>query len=125
MAGPFTPGDVALESYTFLSHVRSGLATAMAGAPGQVTAGVPVFGDGVARHPAAVQIRLRGPGDVLSLDERQIVRRHPADGAAGVEPGYLAHVEFDQPGLPWLFTPLPAAPRLTPWLVLVVLAEGR
>ncbi len=64
---------------------------------------------------------------MLALDARQVVRAYPAPGSLGVDPNYLAHVEFDRPDLPWLFTPFaPAAGGigLAPWLALVVLADG-
>ncbi|MEU7821717.1 hypothetical protein [Catellatospora sp. NPDC049133] len=133
MTGPFSPDDVALASYTFLSHVRTGLAAA-AGDPAAgalrttVQVSVPVLADGAAAGEVSRRLELYGPGDVLAIDERQVLRRYPAAGAVGVEPNYLAHVEFDRPDLPWLFTPRApeaAGTRLAPWLALVVLEDGR
>ena len=51
--------------------------------------------------------------------------RFPAPGSTNVEPNYLAAVDFDQPELPWLFTPagVPGSGRLQPWLVLVVVRD--
>ena len=43
-------------------------------------------------------------------------------GARDAEESLLAHIEFDRPELPWLFSPLPVAPndQLPPWIALVV-----
>ena len=54
---------------------------------------------------------------MLGLDPAQIIRRVPEEGTADAEESFLAHVEFDRPELPWLFTPLrPQGDRLQPWL---------
>ena len=54
-----------------------------------------------------------------------IVRTIPRPGSTNVEPNYLAAVDFDQPELPWLFTPggVPGSGHLRPWLVLVVVRD--
>jgi hypothetical protein len=88
-------------------------------ARGRLTTGVTVNGTRV-DGPA---VELHGPGDIVGLDERQVVRTEPARGAVAAEPEYLAAIDFDDPALPWRLTPL--APRaadglLRPWLVLVV-----
>ncbi len=75
---------------------------------------------------------LYGPGDVVGFDTRHVVLSEPADGTANFEPNYFASIEFDDPDIPWLFTPAQAAPtasgttqgRLRPWIVLIVLADG-
>lgn len=74
---------------------------------------------------------LYGPGDVVGFDKRHVVVTEPADGTASFESNYFAGIEFDEPDIPWLFTPAqavastasPAQSRLRPWLVLIVL-EG-
>jgi hypothetical protein len=114
-------------TYHFLSFVRRGFAASIAqpdtfgsAQPALATARVGVSVSGVPQpaHDAVV----RGPGDVVGLVRSQIVRTDPIDGAVGVEPNYFAHVEFDRPELPWLFTPAaPVGERLRPWLALVVL----
>jgi hypothetical protein len=75
---------------------------------------------------------LYGPGDVVGFDKRHVVLTEPADGTANFESNYFAGIEFDEPDIPWMFTPAQAAPtaagapqgRLRPWLVLIVLADG-
>ncbi len=84
------------------------------------------LGTGVTVNDRRVEgpgVELHGPGDVVGIDERQIVRTEPSSGATAAEPEYLAAIDFDDPALPWRLTPL--APRepdglLRPWLVLVV-----
>jgi hypothetical protein len=67
-------------------------------------------------------MRLLGPGDVVGLAAGSIVRTDPPAGAADIAPNYLAAVEVVPVELPWVLTPArPAAGRLRPWLVLVVL----
>jgi hypothetical protein len=70
-----------------------------------------------------VTVHTFGPGDVLGIDPRQIVRTEPKESTPNFEPNYLAGIEFDTPDLPWLFTPAaPAGDRLRPWITLIVLA---
>ena len=58
---------------------------------------------------------------MVGIDSAQIVRRVPRPARSMPRRAFLAHVEFDRPELPWLFTPLePTNDRLQPWLVLVV-----
>lgn len=128
---------MAAPSYQFLPWVRSGLAATLtdrdtlgAGVPGRARLGVNVR---VSRQSGATpmsvgrELSVLGPGDVVGIDVRQVIRTDPRRGATDAEPNYLVQVEFDRPDLPWLFTP--AAPtttdRLRPWLVLVVVAQGR
>jgi hypothetical protein len=63
-----------------------------------------------------------GPGDVLGIDPGQVIRTYPRAGSTDAAPNFFAHVEFDRPDLPWLFTPLIAGEHdvLRPWICLVV-----
>jgi hypothetical protein len=70
-----------------------------------------------------VTVHTFGPGDVLGIDPRQVVRTEPKESTPNFEPNYLAGIEFDTPDLPWLFTPAsPAGDRLRPWITLIVLS---
>ncbi|HZD37583.1 MAG TPA: hypothetical protein VE664_02975 [Actinomycetes bacterium] len=75
---------------------------------------------------AAADVRLYGPGDVIGVDPRVIVRLEPHRFTPNAEPGKLAAIEFDPPDFPWMFTPAAAgaSDRLRPWCVLVVVAAG-
>jgi hypothetical protein len=130
--------DPVLGHYHFLPWVRSGLALAVAAtddpqAPAdvrpQLTAGLTVVAikDGAAQpgRPAGVTVMLHGHGDVVGVDQAQVIKTEPRNGTPNFEPNYLAAIEFDQPGFPWLFTPAaPNGQRLRPWISLVVLAAG-
>ena len=153
-------------TYTFFSHCQRG-AIVGSGTPDTLTAGTtttlqarvtpdialqlaPLLGgsDGTpaatVTSPVAIPapVQLYGPGDVVGLDTRHVIRTDPANLTANFEPNYLPGVEFDDPGLPWMFTPAVPTngahqyisasgavgsatdPRLRPWLALVVLADG-
>ena len=71
---------------------------------------------------AAVDLRLFGPGDVIGVDPRTIIRTEPVRFARNFQPDQFAAIEFDPPDFPWMFTPAApgASDRLRPWLVLVV-----
>ncbi|HEX9065461.1 MAG TPA: hypothetical protein VF843_10150 [Streptosporangiaceae bacterium] len=70
-------------------------------------------------------VRLYGPGDVIGIDPRHVIRTEPRDLTVNFEPNYLAGIEFDYPDFPWLFTPAqPAGDRLRPFVALIVLADG-
>jgi hypothetical protein len=70
----------------------------------------------------SVPVTLMGPGHIIGLDARQVVRTDPAPGSRSFEPNYFPLIELDEPSLPWLFTPasVGAQARLRPWLCLVV-----
>ena len=75
--------------------------------------------------PARIAVQLMGPGDVTALLPQQVIRTEPAPGTRTFESNYLAAIEFDEPALPWLFTPASAsAGQLRPWLCLVVVKVG-
>ena len=74
-----------------------------------------------------MQMRLHGPGDVIGIDTRLVVRTDPKPEARNFEPNYLAIVDFDPPEFVWMLTPAKAQGdrRLRPWLVLVVLEVAK
>jgi hypothetical protein len=70
-------------------------------------------------------VHLYGPGDVIGIDPRHVIRTEPRDLTMNFEPNYLAGIEFDHPDFPWLFTPaLPKADRLRPFVALIALKDG-
>ena len=129
LATPFKPEDTRLGEYTFLPWVRTGLCAGLTPPVGgelraTVEIAVKVQDEGGdVGLPVTKRLVLRGPSDVIGIDPAQIVRRVPADGTAAAEESFLAHIEFDRPELPWLFSPLaPTGDRLKPWIALVVCA---
>ena len=123
-------------SFTFLRWVRFGISASLKGAALPAGSGpraqvnVQVFLDAQPAAFAAVsmpQARMSvfGPGDVSGVDARQVIRTFPIAGTRDFEPSYRAHVEFDRPDLPWLFTPVgpDANNLLPPWLALIVVKK--
>jgi hypothetical protein len=73
-------------------------------------------------QPNAMNVQLFGPGDVIGIDPRHIIRTEPRDFTVNFEPNYLCGIEFDAPDFPWLFTPAaPKGDRLRPWIALIAL----
>lgn len=126
-------------TYSFLPWLRQGIANEIKSADLDpsvtVRASVKVqlelrgdkLGGGIEAKPVARDVALFGPGDIIGLDKRAIVRVEPRNWITNFEPNYLAHVEFYDEDFPFRYTP--AAPdvargRLRPWIALIVLAEG-
>jgi hypothetical protein len=126
-----------LAVYDFLAHYRRGAAAdldqpdALSGplparAPLKAQFTLRSTADGDTRDdPGFAPVELYGPGDVLGIDPRHLVRTEPRDGTMNYEPNYFAGIEFDHPEFPWLFTPAaPSGDRLRPWVALLALADG-
>jgi hypothetical protein len=125
-------------AYQFLPWVRRGLAVALdtednlgvgnaLAARGAATIGVKLVAPHDGEAIAPLQMRLHGPGDVIGIDTRLVVRTDPKPNATNFEPNYLAIIDFDPPDFAWMLTPAKAQGdrRLRPWLVLVVLDVAR
>jgi hypothetical protein len=128
---------------TFLSWVRTGLVSGLRAPPGASGSLLDATLPPTATLPVTIALdeggsgtfgaKLVGPGDVIGLDARQVIRCEPASGATGFAPNYFAFVELDRPDLPWMLTPgVPAeATRadpdarrgMRPWLCLVVVPD--
>ncbi|MEP6491826.1 MAG: hypothetical protein ABJF01_04070 [bacterium] len=126
MATPFVPENIVFGHFTFVPWVRTGLGAAQE-SPGSdpvratVRVQLTVTDDGPATEVVERTLILRGPGDVVGLDPGQIIRRFPANGTIDAEESLLAHIEFDRPELPWLFSPAASVgDQIAPWLALVV-----
>jgi len=124
--------DTPLARYHFLSWARRGIGASVsnpdAGAlPSRAALTVQLSvgvqgGAAPTVQPAPLPLQMFGPGDVIGVDPRQVVRTEPRNFTVNFEPNYLCGVEFDAPDLPWLFTPAaPKNDRLRPWLALIVL----
>ncbi len=127
------PADDEFGRHHFLAWSRQGIATTLdnpdygASLPDRPTItidlNVTAHGPDSVTAVPTVTVHTFGPGDVLGIDPRQVVRTEPKESTPNFEPNYLAGIEFDTPDLPWLFTPAaPAGDRLRPWITLIVLA---
>src|ERR1700722_11446501 len=124
--------DAPLGRYHFLSWVRRGIGASVktpdsGSLPGrasmdvQLTLSVQQGGSTNSVQPAALPVQMFGPGDVIGIDPRYVIRTEPRNFTVNFEPNYLCGIEFDTPDLPWLFTPAsPNGDRLRPWLALIV-----
>ncbi|GAB3951921.1 hypothetical protein GCM10029976_089220 [Kribbella albertanoniae] len=118
--------------YSFLPFLRTGIATKITGGTGAsgratVPVGLRLQADGGAPQDITKDVELYGPGDVIGIDPRAIVRTEPRSWVTNVEPNYLAHIEFYDEDFLWRYSPAgidPETGRIRPWLALVVLAAG-
>ncbi len=115
------------DAYRFLPWTRRGLVAEVEAVddgttplPARARVGVALTVSNLGEHQ--INLELIGPGDVLGVDPRLIVRTDPARGSTDAEPNYCAAIEFDPPDFPWLFTPArpDGSEQLKPWCVLVV-----
>jgi hypothetical protein len=117
---------MAASTYRFLPWARRGLADRISEAdsdaalPARAKVKVGITVSNIGETPYALQ--LYGPGDVIGVDPRMIVRAEPRPASSDAEPNYFALIEFDPPDFPWLFTPAKAgsSEHLRPWCVLLV-----
>ncbi len=129
----------AISTYSFVPWLRQGLGNLITTADGdplvllrphiEVKLGLTgnrVSGTGTDPGEVKKPVDLYGPGDVIGIDSRSIVRTEPRAGVTNFEPNYFAHLEFYAEEFLWRYTP--AAPdaggMLRPWLTLAVLKEG-
>ena len=106
----------------FLPHVREGIApTSAAGAHAQASVGVRLESPGRQARDVSRVMTLLGPGDVVAIERRQVLRVTPASGTRDAEPEFFPSIEFDAPDLPWTYSPIvPSGTRVLPWMVLIV-----
>ncbi len=124
--------------YSFLPWLRSGVANSITTADGDATvlvrAALPLdlalSGanlDGSTRSQTAHRdVALYGPGDIVGIDGKAVVKVDPRNWITNFEPNYLPYIEFYDEDFPWRYTPAAAdynKNRLRPWIALVVLKE--
>jgi hypothetical protein len=124
-----------LRNYTFLPWTRRGLGAELttpddlaSGSPGPERASVSVAFS-INSQPIAKDVEVLGPGDVVGINPRAIVKTDPRNWVTDFESNYLPYIEFYEEDFPWRFTPATAVntleqSRLRPWICLVVLKEG-
>jgi hypothetical protein len=125
--------------YRFMPWTRSGLARAHSNADSnaplaarpKVKVGLTLQakqdGNPVPGLAGGIELALYGPGDIIGIDPRLVVRTDPKPNSTNFEPNYLAIIDFDPPDFPWLLTPAHANVnhQLRPWLVLVVVERSQ
>ncbi len=120
-------------TYSFLPWLRQGLGnnvhtpTGADARRGQVVVTLNVTASGLT-NPAIPSfdktLELYGPGDIVGIDPKTIVKTEPRNWITNFETNYLPYIEFYDEDFPWRYTPSAAAgDRLIPWLTLVVLTE--
>lgn len=128
-----------LATYSFLPWLRQGIANTIATDDGDVNVktrasvkvSLELVGEAVGpgpdlTAPVAQDIALYGPGDIIGIDPRAIVRTDPQPWITNYESNYLAAIEFYDEDFPWRYSPMkPGAggAQLRPWLALIVLDE--
>ena len=128
-----------IATYSFLPWLRQGVANTMTAADGDTTVktrasisvgllltGQPVGGGAVLTQPLSQNIALYGPGDIVSVDARAIVRLEPQNWITNFESNYFPAIDFYDEDFPWRYTPAIAdgtGLKLRPWIALIVLTE--
>lgn len=126
-----------LATYSFLSWLRQGISNNIIKGDGDSSVKLrasinvrltvsPVNVDGSAGTDQYVEndIELYGPGDVVGIDSKAIIKTDPQNWITNFEPNYLPCIEFYEEDFPWRYTPArPLGDRLKPWITLVVLRE--
>jgi hypothetical protein len=110
--------------YSFLSWVRQGLSqyakAPTTGSKANLDVRFQVSGTTIENN-----VQLYGPGDVVGLDLRNIVKVHPEPNTGNFESNYLPFIEFYQDSFLWDYTPTSNDEnKLDPWLFLLVLEDG-
>ena len=126
--------------YSFLPWVRSGVANDIVAADGDASvkvrvtwplnlglSGTRLDGGAASLPPVHRDVSLYGPGDVVGIDSKAVVKVEPRNWTTNFEPNYLPYVDFYDEDFPWRYTPAAADPgkhRLRPWITLLVLNES-
>jgi hypothetical protein len=123
-----------LRNYTFLPWARRGFGAAIStvddlasSSTGPERATVSVSFN-INAQPISKNVEVLGPGDVVGINPRAIVKTEPRNWVTDFESNYLPYIEFYEEDFPWRFTPATAAnalteTRLRSWIALVVLKE--
>lgn len=128
-----------IATYSFLPWLRQGVANTIAAADNDATvktrasihveltaSGEPLGGGAPLTQTIARDISLFGPGDLVGIDSRAVVRTEPRAWITNFESNFLPLIEFYDEDFPWRYTPAAADAsglKLRPWIALVVLTE--
>ncbi len=127
-----------IAAYGFLPWARQGLGSyiresdldATVKIRGSIDVALQVTGDriggGTTTETVPRAVELYGPGDIIGLELRALVRTEPRHWVTNFESNYLPFVEFYDEEMPWRYTPARPSPdqrHLRPWLTVAVLKE--
>jgi hypothetical protein len=125
-------------TYSFLPWLRRGAANTIPQADGDATVmvratmplDVTLLGTNLDGSPNQQvvhrDVSLYGPGDIVGIDSKAVVKTDPLNWITNFEPNYLPYIDFYDEDFPWRYTPAAAdvpKSRLRPWIALVVLKE--
>jgi hypothetical protein len=129
-----------IATYSFLPWLRQGLANTITAQDLDAAvhtrasthvelqlSGDPVGGGAELTASIAQDIALYGPGDVIGIDPRAVIRTDPYNWITNFEGNYLPAIDFCDADFPWRYTPAapdPTGLKLRPWITLIVLADG-
>lgn len=118
---------MSIPTYSFLPYLRQGIANSIQstlGARGNFTVKLDIHGDAAVTPLSDKQVDIYGPGDIIGIDSRAIVKTDPHPRVTNFEANYLPYIDFYDEDFPWRYTPVPASnERLDPWITLIVLAK--
>lgn|SRR4026209_1489440 len=101
---------MSIASYSFLPFLRQGLANSLkntGGARAVYTVQLALKADGnVADNTAPRDVELYGPGDIVGIDTRLVLKTDPLNYITNFEPNYVAYIDFYDEDFPWRYTPL-------------------
>jgi hypothetical protein len=118
--------------YTFLPWLRRGLGNRIQAGAGAgssratLTVSLTAKSDAAQTAVPPVTVRLVGPGDIVGVHARQVIRTEPRALVTDFEPNYLAAIDFYDEDFPWRYSPVAVdggTHRLLPWIALVVLKD--
>ncbi|OQY98593.1 MAG: hypothetical protein B6D35_11650 [Candidatus Brocadia sp. UTAMX2] len=126
-------------TYSFLPWLRQGIANNIktqdfdnnVKVRASVNVALTLKGEGIGgpeTETISRNVALYGPGDIIGIETKAIIKTEPRNWITNFEPNYIPSIEFYDEDFPWRYTP--AAPneqlgRLRPWIMLVVLEEGK
>jgi hypothetical protein len=130
---------ITIATYSFLPWLREGVANTITAADGDNTVktratinvtlqltGQAVGGGAPLTQPLSQNVALYGPGDIIGIDSRAIVRLEPQNWITNFESNYFPAIDFYDEDFPWRYTPATAdgtGLKLRPWIALIVLTE--
>jgi hypothetical protein len=109
-----------IAKYTFLPWLRQGLANQITGSSGNRATfefdvkltGQKIDGSGEEEKNIVKTIQLYGPGDIVGIDPRAIVKVEPRNWITNFEPNYMPYIEFYDQDFLWRYSPLQNTEKL-------------